>query len=156
MSTTDHRLALIIGDGEYGFDIVGESRYQDRLQAIAGPRTEEGCDHACTAVLLPEPDNPYDPNAVSVAIDGHVVGYLARSATVVFITALAGASYTAAACRARIRGGWDRGPDDRGYYGVKLDAILPFNLIQADAADTPTATPGRTSWLKRLFRASGN
>jgi hypothetical protein len=30
------------------------------------------------AVLLPEPDNPYDPNAITVLIDGAKVGYLCR------------------------------------------------------------------------------
>jgi hypothetical protein len=30
-------------------------------------------------VLVPEPTNPYDPNAVAVHVQGHAVGYLARA-----------------------------------------------------------------------------
>lgn len=31
------------------------------------------------AVLVPDADNPYDPNAVEVRIDGILVGYLSRA-----------------------------------------------------------------------------
>ncbi len=31
------------------------------------------------AVLVPEPANPYDVNAIAVQIDGQVVGYLPRA-----------------------------------------------------------------------------
>jgi hypothetical protein len=31
------------------------------------------------AVLVPEPTNPHDANAISVQIDGHLIGYLSRA-----------------------------------------------------------------------------
>lgn len=52
---------------------VGESQYQPALQAIARRSRE------CQAILIPEPDNPFDANAVVVKIDGVVVGYLTRA-----------------------------------------------------------------------------
>lgn len=32
-----------------------------------------------TAYLIPEDDNPHDPKAVRVEVDGHKVGYLSRT-----------------------------------------------------------------------------
>ncbi len=52
---------------------VGESHYQPALRRAArGGRL-------CWATLLPEPDNPFDSNAVVVQIGGETVGYLTRS-----------------------------------------------------------------------------
>ncbi|WP_222426346.1 hypothetical protein, partial [Luteimonas sp. J16] len=33
------------GPGTYEFDIVGESKYQDALEAICGGRTEDSAEH---------------------------------------------------------------------------------------------------------------
>jgi hypothetical protein len=41
--------------------VVGESQYQDALARI-GEKTQ-----TCSATLLPEPNNPFDGNAVVVA-----------------------------------------------------------------------------------------
>ena len=53
--------------------VVGESQYQDALRQIS----RAGC--ICEATLVPEPENPFDVNAVVVKIDELVVGYLPRS-----------------------------------------------------------------------------
>ena len=37
---------------------------------------------------VPEPDNPYDPNAISVRIEGNLVGYLARDAAIQYLPGL--------------------------------------------------------------------
>jgi hypothetical protein len=58
----------------YGYlGAVGESQYQQALKRIA--RTGR----VCWATLQPEPDNPFDVNAVAVLIRGETVGYLART-----------------------------------------------------------------------------
>lgn len=38
-----------------------------------------GGEHQCDAVLVREPDNQYDANAVAVFVDGHKVGYIPRA-----------------------------------------------------------------------------
>jgi hypothetical protein len=59
----------------YGYlAVVGESQYQLALRLI-----EKKHGRICWAKLLPEPDNPFDRNAVMVEIDGHTVGYLSRA-----------------------------------------------------------------------------
>jgi hypothetical protein len=39
---------------------------------------DERVRHDCHAILVAEDDNPYDPNAISVWINGHLVGHLSR------------------------------------------------------------------------------
>lgn len=61
----------------FEFEIVGESFYSSHLAALLS-HVEPGDSHPCTAVLVPESNNPHDPMAVSVWIDGGVVGHLSR------------------------------------------------------------------------------
>ena len=67
--------ALDLSDpsGECDFHIVGESNYQPELRRVArSGRT-------FLAVLIPEPSNPKDPNAIRVVAEGgRTIGYLDR------------------------------------------------------------------------------
>ena len=113
----------IRGNGEFACEVVGESHYQKALERIAGGRSEDGAEHDCIAVLVPEPQNKHDRNAIRVDIDGMTVGYLSRSdardlGKVLRGKGLGGAILTV---NAMIVGGWDRGGGDRGHFGVRLD-----------------------------------
>ena len=57
-------------------DVVGESHYQDALEEICGGRTKYDVYKRVKATLIPEDDNPVDPLAVRVEIEGRTVGYL--------------------------------------------------------------------------------
>ena len=63
-------------------NVAGESHYQDALREIAGGAEEVRLERE--AVLLPEPDNPYDPKAVQVLIEDRLVGYLPRAAAAAY------------------------------------------------------------------------
>jgi hypothetical protein len=66
-------------EGHDDLEVVGESYRQTNLLLVVGMRHRLG--HARTdvdAMLLAEDGNPHDPNAVSVWIDGLMVGYLTR------------------------------------------------------------------------------
>eukprot|EP00873_Tetraselmis_striata_P031941 jgi/Tetstr1/452205/TSEL_039241.t1 len=67
------------GDGSFEFDIVGESHYQDALDAICGGKCEEGHELECVALLRREPHNKHDPNAIDVMINGRKVDHLSRT-----------------------------------------------------------------------------
>jgi hypothetical protein len=124
ISTMTGQLMKIDGPGEYAFDIVGESHYQDALNRIAGPKTEEGVEYFCEADLRPEPSNPHDQNAVAVFIDELKVGYLSSVDALAWTTALANANWpggSSARVDAVIVGGWFRSGGREGSYGVKLD-----------------------------------
>lgn len=62
----------VFPDGWGHLGAVGESQYQPALRRVA--RTGR----VCWATLVPEPENPFDPNAVAVQVEGATVGYLAR------------------------------------------------------------------------------
>ncbi len=117
---------------------MGESHYQGTLERLAGGRTIDGgryCDHI--ALMLPEPSNPYDHNAVRVMLAPHfdgatagLVGYLSREDAVAYrpvIDRLASMARLMA-CRASLKGGWDRGGGDRGSFGVTLHLDRPLVL----------------------------
>ena len=117
----------IQGPGLFEFEIVGESHYQDALESIAGPKDEDSKQLECTAELVLDDDNKYDNQAVLVAIEGQKVGHLSRQHAREFRAELKRQNITVGVFKvpALIVGGWDRGDDDVGHFGVKLD--LPLN-----------------------------
>jgi hypothetical protein len=117
---------VLKGPDAFALPIVGESHYQDALQQICGPRTEEGTEQRVEARLVLENENPHDSMAVRVDINGMTVGYLSRDNARTYRRQLSKAGYGTddAYCQAVIRGGWDRGEGDSGFYGVYLDLFV--------------------------------
>jgi hypothetical protein len=78
------------------------------------------------AMLVPEPDNPHDSNAVQVIIENRLVGYLARQHAIEYRQHL-GAQ--ASSCGAKIVGGWK---DERGegHFGIKLKIKWPPRIAK--------------------------
>lgn len=132
LSRGANKIAVVIGDGAFAFPVVGESHHQIVLEHLVGGRSPEGVQQRFAALIEPQPDNPYDPGAVVVKIRGEEIGFLARNAAPLFLQALATGGYGRAACEAMVVGGWERGPKDRGSFGVRLNARLPFKFQSAD------------------------
>jgi hypothetical protein len=62
-----------------GVEVVGESQYMADIRHVVGQAHDpDGTDHDFDALLVPEPQNSHDPNAVAVQIEGRTVGYLGR------------------------------------------------------------------------------
>ena len=120
---------LLAGDGQFDFQAVGESHYQSDLAKIAGGVTDEGVHHECAALLQLEPTNKYDPNAVEVLIDGLRVGYIPAVQAPEMCALFRSADISQAECKAVIEGGWDRGGGDAGEFGVRLNIVRPFALV---------------------------
>ena len=118
------------GSGDFDFEVVGESHYQDALTSICGGYCEEGHEYACTATIIPEQNNRYDKNAVAIYIRGQKVAHLSREDAAEYRADLrsAGLGLVAVECDAMIVGGWDRGARGMGHFGVKLDLDLPLSL----------------------------
>ena len=76
------------------------------------------------AILLPEPDNPYDGNAIQVLVSGQLVGYLSRTDAASYrpgLLRLMAANETGlVALNGQIVGGWSR-VDGLGRLGVFLN-----------------------------------
>ena len=70
---------VVLLEGDEDLEVVGESFYQPNLWHLAGAQPGQGrVRTGICAVLVAEDDNPYDPNAVAVWIDGLKVGHLSR------------------------------------------------------------------------------
>jgi len=66
-------------DGDEDLEVVGESFHQPNLWQLARARPgRQRVREDIYAVLVAEKDNPYDPNAVAVWINGLKVGHLSR------------------------------------------------------------------------------
>lgn len=101
-------------------NVAGESHYQDALTEIVGDAaaSEAQVRHPTEAVLVPEPDNPHDANAVRVEIDGRKVGYLPRAEAVAYgpmLRTLADRG-RAAAAEAVVAGRTDAGTSNLGVF----------------------------------------
>jgi hypothetical protein len=110
--------------GDDPMEVVGESHYQDALWTIVGGPRADPVHYETQAVLEPEPDNPHDPNAIQVLVEGHLVGYLSREDAAIYrpgLLRLIEASPTGrVALEAQIVGGGPR-RDGIGFLGVFLD-----------------------------------
>ena len=69
----------LVLEGDELVRVVGTSHYQDALRALTARAGEEEVRREAIAEFVPEPDNPHDPNAIAVHVDGRLVGYLARA-----------------------------------------------------------------------------
>ena len=82
--TSDPNAIVIVNkmsdeSSEYNYDVVGESFQRDHLMALI--RSHEAFNTGeifATAVLEPEPTNPFDSTAVKVVVEGVQVGYIAK------------------------------------------------------------------------------
>lgn len=122
-------LHLARGRG-HTFDVVGESHSQDVFDDICGGKREDGHKLKVTAQLCFVEDNPHDPNAVGVFIEGQLVGYVPRDAAPQLREDILriNREERPVTCDGKIVGGWDRGHGDEGHYGLKLSLSDPLKL----------------------------
>lgn len=89
------------GDGEYAWEVKGESRHFAVLgnlwRKAGGSKKQQTVD--VQAELAPEPRNPADRNAVAVLINGSKVGYLSREEAATYAAHMKGKRAT---CPAQI------------------------------------------------------
>ncbi len=104
------------------YEIVGESFYQSALEKHAGPKTEEGANHRCIVLLVSEPNNKFDKNAVRVDIGSDTVGYLSKEDSLPFKKMLQDEGMSGATVQAHaiINGGWKNNKGE-GHFGIVLD-----------------------------------
>ena len=115
----------------YTFELVGESHFQDTLDAICGGKCEEGHKLPIAAQICFHEDNPHDPNAIVILVDRKPVGYVPRDIAAGMRSELLALNpdERPVTCDAKITGGWRRGDDDdEGHYGVKLSLAQPLKV----------------------------
>jgi hypothetical protein len=123
----DREVRVSVYTGTTDLEVKGEASYQEALALVAGPKTEEGHNTPATAVLVREPNNPYDPNAIAVyatARNGTAVqvGYVNGPEAQKLAPALdrLAAEGITVGLEGTVVGGWNRGGGDEGSYGIWL------------------------------------
>lgn len=113
-------------DGNFEFEIVGESFYQDTL-AYLSSMYESGKPRLFVAALVLEDNNPHDDKAVAVTIDGCKVGHLSREDARSFRRRLSmqGLKGQTTCCWAAIFGGNPKKDGAFKQFGVWLE-MKPF------------------------------
>ena len=158
----------ILLSGDETLEVVGESHRQEELWRIVGSRQEDYVRFDVVAVLMPDPDNRYDPNAIEVRIDGTLVGYLSREDAAHYCSGLRQIMQTNGGRFVALHGvicGGGRREDARvGFLGVFLDhdpadfglpshhistGHLRTGLSEAIATDLEDGSYD-LSWLKSL------
>lgn len=117
-------IQVTLHEGSEDLEVVGESHYQDALTEFAslqGADVRTGVSLEHHVVLAAEPKNPYDPNAVSVWLNGNKVGYLGRDDASQLQSGVIRLhkKHGPVALRCRVIGGGQRG-DRIGMLGVFL------------------------------------
>lgn len=83
ISKLEPRVALVEGDSSFSFkDFVGESNYRQALRVLIAEGTEQERETGEVfrdALIVPEPTNTFDKNAIQVRIAEHFVGYIAKT-----------------------------------------------------------------------------
>ena len=153
--SADGSIALVL-DGNEDLEVVGESFHQDSLWSLAGGRGDPSrhVRKDIIALLTPEPDNPYDDNAVAVSINGLKVGHLSREDARLYqpgLLALQRSHGRPVALRGAIIGGGIR-EDGPGRLGVFLEHDPEDFGLQRSAP--PVSEPGMRTGLSEMLAAS--
>ena len=118
------RVKATLYPGAETLEVVGESHYQDALWRVVGGRRSASVRHGIQALLVPEPGNAHDPNAIKVLIGTDLVGYLAADDAEEYLPGLLLLMDQSAkglvALQGVVVGGGTR-PDGPGMLGVFLD-----------------------------------
>lgn len=136
-------------EGSATLEVVGESHYQQALWQIVGGLRKEHVRHDVVAVLVPEPENPYDENAVSAWVDGLHVGYLSREDAAAYqpgLVALQSAHRRPIALRGVVVGGGPR-HDGLGRLGVFLSHDPRDFGVRGGSGQPATTKRLRTGFL---------
>jgi hypothetical protein len=146
-------LADVPLDGDETLFVVGESYRQDALWRLVGGQRANEVRVECVAALVPEPNNEYDPNAISVLIRGERVGYLSRADAVEYLPGLKALIANSRKGRVMVHGwivGGGRRLDGLGRLGVFLDhdpadfGIAEEEPAHATLSDLPAGYGFRT------------
>jgi hypothetical protein len=124
-SNDEPTITEVLADSDDGdlfaeLDVVGESYRQEALGRVAGPKQHDGVRRRVGVALRCEPDNPHDCNAVRVEVMGQHVGYIGRDQAEMLGPAMQSKCRGAVEAVGVIVGGWDRGGDDTGSYGIRV------------------------------------
>lgn len=148
-------MSVTLFEGHETLEVVGESHYQEEIQTVVHEVGRE-----IAAVLVPEPENPYDSNAVSVWVAGVKVGHLSRSDAELYqmsVARLMRQEGKPIAVAGSIHGGEPGKPSfgvflrhDPEDFGVRRRNAYREEAASEGSVDTGTSHVSHTSWYEGL------
>jgi hypothetical protein len=129
--------------------IAGEASYTDALRALAGPVCDEGYCFGAAVMLVREPRNPYDANAIRAEVEGQLVGYLRRQLAAEFATPLDNASCRSFGVAGVIRGG------SSSARNLGCHVWLDRRVTPGPAIDLSNVDEWRVSWPPAEWQLRG-
>jgi hypothetical protein len=122
--------------------VRGESRYQDELISIAGPPCENGYLVPKEVVLIREPNNSFDKNAIKVEIEKKKVGYIAKELAEKIAPVFDSNKCKSLLIAGLIRGGFTNAPN----FGVHLWINRQLNSNLDIPIDKKTLSSFKVKW----------
>lgn len=121
-------------------EVAGESYVEDSFRAIFEGnrefRDQQGCEIRDDAVLVPDPRNPYDRNAIAVYVRDQHVGYIPRDIAQVWHSTLADLAEQERVMHAQART-WARTEGTRVYARVTFRLPKMFEHLHAATGFPP-------------------
>lgn len=110
----------ILWEDGYSSKVAGTSHYQDELLSICGGHNRDGHAHETIAMLVRDPENLHDPNAIKVEIEGRCVGFLPKQQVEQVAADMDSEGFSRSRVEAQVVGGWRTNQYDQGSFGVRL------------------------------------
>lgn len=110
----------ILWEDDYSSKVAGTSNYQDELLDICGGYNRDGHGYETIAMLVRDPKNPHDPNAIKVEIEGQCVGFLPKQQAERIAAEMDSEGFSQSRVEAQVVGGWRTNQYDRGSFGIRL------------------------------------
>lgn len=108
-------------------EISGESFYHDAIIDVIGEPTEDGYDVTVNGRLVRDPTNKYDSNAIKCLIKERHVGHVNREDAEDISHYMDSHNITEILVSCEVTGGWSRGKNDSGFFGIT--AYVPSKFV---------------------------
>lgn len=116
-------------------DVVAESKYRAQIEQAVG-RRPEGHRDVVDAALVWEPRNRYDPNAITVQIQGRTCGYLPREVAARYRPVMEWCRDEGfvPVVRADVSGGWQQSDGSWADFGIRVYVASPRKLLGSEVS----------------------
>lgn len=137
-------------------DVHGEAHHRAEIEAAVG-RRPEGHRDIVDAMLVWEPDNAFDPNAIAVQIDGRTCGYVPRVEARHYRPVMEWARDQGfvPVVRADVSGGWQEPGGPWMDYGIRLYIGSPDKIMGREAPSAPIPS-GDHPWAGQVIAFTGD
>lgn len=137
-------------------EVAGESHHRDAIEAALG-RQPQGHKETVEALLVWEPDNKFDENAIAVKVAGRTCGYIPRFDAKRYRPVMEWCRQQGfvPVVRADVRGGWQQSDGSLADFGITLYVASPDKLL--GRPEPPVPVPSLDNpWIGQMIAFTGD